>query len=197
MRTCRSNLSLGITGGACVCLALSLLILPLQWIIAWVIAALFHELCHGVAVILCGGEITRLRLSRSGAVMEIGDLPPGREFLCTIAGPLGSGLLIFLFPYLPRIAFCAMVHCGYNLLPIYPLDGGRALRCALSQCEERTQQRICRTLETLTITSLAACSLYLTFCLKLGLIPPALVFILWIRAKSGKTPCKEPTFRLQ
>ena len=197
MQTYHSNLSVGITGGACICLAFSLLILPIQWIIAWIIAALVHELCHGIAIVFCGGEITGLRLGQSGAIMEIGDIPPGREWLCTMAGPIGSSLLILLFPYFPRVAFCAMIHCAYNLLPIYPLDGGRALRCALSRCSEKTRHEICTILETITITSLALFSLYLTFCMKLGVIPPVVVFILWIRAKSGKTPCKEPTFRLQ
>lgn len=197
MRVCRSNISLGITGGACIFLALSLMVLPLRWILAGVTAGLVHELFHGLAVLLCGGEVSRLRLGRSGAVMEIHQLPPKKEWLCAMAGPLGSGLLFLLFPYFPRVAFCATVHCVYNLLPIYPLDGGRALRCLLSGCTEKTKQTVCRILETVTLTLLTLCAFYLTLCRQLGIIPLAAAGILWIRTKSGKTPCKEPTLRLQ
>lgn len=197
MRVSRSNISIGITGGACICLALSLLVLPLRWILAAVTAGLVHELCHGLAVLLCRGEISMFRLGRSGAVMEIHELPPRKECLCAIAGPLGSGLLVLLFPYFPRVAFCATVHCVYNLLPIYPLDGGRALRCLLSGCTENTKQEVCRILETVTLTLLTLCAFYLSVCRELGIIPLAAAGILWIRAKSGKTPCKEPTLRLQ
>ncbi len=197
MQTSRSNFSVGITGGACICLAFSLLILPLRWILAALTAGLFHELCHGLAVALCGGEISQLRLGRSGAVLEINELPPKKEWLCAMAGPLGSGLLILLFPYFPRVAFCAMVHCAYNLLPIYPLDGGRALRCALSKCTDRTKIRICSILETGTLILLTLCALYLFIFKELGILPLAAAGILWIRTKSGKIPCKETVLGLQ
>ncbi len=197
MQISRNSISIGITGGALICLALSLLILPLRWILAGITAALFHEICHGIAIVLCGGEISRLRLGRSGAVMEISKLPPKQEWLCAMAGPLGSGLLVLLLPYFPRVAFCATVHCVYNLLPIYPLDGGRALRCALSKCTENTKRKICSILETVTLVTLTMGAFYLSLWQELGIVPLAAATILWIRAKSGKTPCKEPTFRLQ
>ena len=45
------------SGWGCVLLALALLVLPLPWLLAAVTAALFHELCHGAAVLALEGRV--------------------------------------------------------------------------------------------------------------------------------------------
>ena len=50
---------------------------------------------------------------------------------CTICGPLGSFLLFISIRYFPRLALCGLIHGLYNLMPIYPLDGGRIVKCLL------------------------------------------------------------------
>lgn len=59
-------------------------------------------------------------------------MSPGRELLCVLAGPAVSFSLLALARFFPRIAICGLVQGIYNLLPIYPLDGGKALRCMVS-----------------------------------------------------------------
>ena len=51
-----------------------------------------------------------------------------QEFLSAMAGPAAGFLLVLLFPWFPRIAFSALVQSLFNLLPIYPFDGGRVIR---------------------------------------------------------------------
>lgn len=108
--------------------AVLLLALPYQWVCAMLLAAAFHECSHLLAVTLLGGEILSIRIGARGAVIEIGELSPWKELLCALAGPLGSATLLLTARWFPRLAICGLAHCVYNLLPLFPLDGGRALR---------------------------------------------------------------------
>ena len=109
-------------------LALLLLILPLKWLAAAIIAGAVHELCHFLAVRFCGGRVAGFRFSFRGAIMEAGGLCPAQELLCVLAGPAGSlGLLLFAQIF-PRIAICGGMQGLFNLLPVMPLDGGRVLQ---------------------------------------------------------------------
>lgn len=191
------EMTVGISATACLLFAFSLLILPVKWIFAALIAGIFHEACHALAVYLCGGRIHGVKIGRSGAVMDAGTVPPGRQWICSLAGPLGSGLLIFLFSCCPRIAFCGGVHCLYNLLPIYPLDGGRVLLCVLEKLPEGKRKRIYKSIETATLTALSAGALYLCFWCELGWTPIFLAAVMWFRVRKRNYPCKEDGLGLQ
>lgn len=126
--------SVRLDGSLCFLLALMLLLLPLQWVLAAVFAAMVHELCHAGVICLLGGRIYSLHIGPNGMKMETDYLPPAKELIAALAGPLGSALLVLLAPWLPRTAVCGAVHCAYNLLPLFPLDGGRVLGSAISLC---------------------------------------------------------------
>ncbi len=116
-----------VDGALLILLALMLLLLPLKWVLAVILAVLVHEMFHAAAVYLLSGRIYSLYFGLGGARMKLDVLPPGKELAVALAGPLGSGLLVLLAPILPRTAMCGLVHCVYNLLPLFPLDGGRIL----------------------------------------------------------------------
>lgn len=118
-------------GSFLILLALMLLLLPLQWVLAAALAASVHECCHYLAIRLLGGRVYGLRLGMNGAKLELEPLPPVKELIASLAGPFGSALLLFAAKWVPRTAVCAFFHCACNLLPLFPLDGGRALRSAL------------------------------------------------------------------
>lgn len=120
-----------IDGAVCIRWAILILLLPLKWVLAAFCAAAFHEGCHWLAVAMLGGRVYNLRLTPSGAVMETSAMEPWQELICALAGPLGGILLLALSRYAPRLALCAVCQSTFNLLPIYPLDGGRALRAGL------------------------------------------------------------------
>lgn len=169
-------------------LALGLLVLPMQWVFAAVLAAIWHEACHYFAIHLSGGQASTLRAGLTGAVMEVRLSGPGQELLCALAGPIGSLFLLLLAKWLPRTAICAGFQGLYNLLPIYPLDGGRAVRCLTELCLPlEIGQQICFWLEKLCILGLVVLSVYGCFCLHLGLAPLLLgAVIIW----RIKIPCK-------
>ena len=113
----------------CFFAALLLLTVPIRWIAAGVFAAVIHELGHYLVVRLLGGEVISTTVSFRGARMEELPMSQGREILCILAGPAASFSLLLLARFFPRVAICGLIQGVYNLLPIYPLDGGRVLRC--------------------------------------------------------------------
>lgn len=127
-----SRFSAEIHPGLPVLLAALLLLLPLQWVIALVLAATVHECFHALAVRLLGGRILRLTIGPGGAVMEATPMEGTKALLCSLAGPAGSLSLLLVSRWLPRAAICSLIQGCYNLLPLLPLDGGNALSCFLS-----------------------------------------------------------------
>jgi Zn-dependent protease len=169
-------------------LALGLLVLPIWWVFAAVLAAVWHEACHYFALRLCGGRAFGLRAGLTGAVMDVRFNGPGQELICALSGPAGSLLLLLFVRWMPRTAICGGFQGIYNLLPIYPLDGGRAMRC-LSEIilTPIIGQKLCFWVEKACLLGLVILSLYGCFGLHLG-IAPLLVGagIIW----RVKIPCK-------
>lgn len=113
-------------------------------------SVLFHELMHSVVAMRNGIKIEGIRLMIFGGVSRITEEPPtpGIEFKMAVAGPLSSLALgvIFVAIYLsgrrlglgPFVSISAfwlgyvnIVLGVFNLLPGFPLDGGRVLRSAV------------------------------------------------------------------
>lgn len=126
-----NRIKIQVSGGALLFWAALLLILPLQWVAAAFLAAIVHECCHAVAVCILGGSIEGITIGGRGIVMETQPMTGIREFVCALAGPLGSLLLLSFAPRLPRTAICGLIHGVYNLIPLFPMDGGRMLRSFL------------------------------------------------------------------
>lgn len=109
----------------------------------------FHEMCHSLVARRFGMPIRGITLFIFGGVAEMSDEPtsPGREFLMALAGPAASaalGLVLLLAlgatsPSAPTPVVAVLSYLGtinlalaaFNLIPAFPLDGGRMLRAAL------------------------------------------------------------------
>lgn len=104
-----------------------LLLLPLNWLLAAAAAACIHEAAHIAAIYLWGGRIQQIRMEPLGAVIEAEGIEGTREAFCALAGPLGSLLLVLLIHKAPLLGLCGLIQGMFNLLPVYPMDGGRAI----------------------------------------------------------------------
>jgi len=111
----------------------------------------FHELCRSLVARRFGMPMKGITLFVFGGVAEMSDEPSSAkaEFLMAIAGPLSSillGLMLYVVialggealstPVIGVIDYLAAINlilAVFNLLPAFPLDGGRVLRAALWQ----------------------------------------------------------------
>jgi Zn-dependent protease/CBS domain-containing protein len=120
------------------------------------VCVLIHELAHCVVALRRGIKINSITLLILGGVSSIeNELPDPRDELpMSLAGPLTSfllgflawivviagvpliasrpvaGVVVFLFGYL---ALLNLILFLFNLLPAFPMDGGRVLRAWLAQ----------------------------------------------------------------
>ncbi len=102
---------------------------------------LIHELAHSWVALRAGIPVSEITLFLFGGVSRIDQEPqdPALELRVAIVGPLMSFALALLFVFLAHVLPFLSVICTYlawinlalgifNLLPGYPLDGGRVLR---------------------------------------------------------------------
>lgn len=114
------------------------------------VSIVFHELCHSLVARKFGLPMKGITLFIFGGVAEMDEEPENAkvEFLMAIAGPASSILLGFVFLAVDQLGIAAgwpvsvngvlaylmfinFLLAGFNLLPAFPLDGGRVLRSAL------------------------------------------------------------------
>jgi Zn-dependent protease/predicted transcriptional regulator len=116
------------------------------------VSVLLHELSHSIVAIKYGINVRQIVLFIFGGVSDIEGEPktPRKELVMAFAGPATSFILSAIFalswwvvstllPGVPKViegvlfygAFLNALLGGFNMIPAFPLDGGRLLRAAL------------------------------------------------------------------
>jgi Zn-dependent protease/predicted transcriptional regulator len=114
------------------------------------VSIVFHELWHSLIARRFGLPMKGITLFVFGGVAEMTEEPPSpkAEFFMAVAGPISSivlGLGLFGVTFLgdsmgwPKsvtgvinyLAILNLILAGFNLIPAFPLDGGRVLRSIL------------------------------------------------------------------
>lgn len=108
------------------------------------VSVLLHELGHSLVALRYKVQVPRITLFIFGGVSQIAGEPPsaGAEFWIAVAGPIVSFALAGLFfvlqlllapisPLLATAKYLALINVMlalFNLIPGFPLDGGRVFR---------------------------------------------------------------------
>jgi Zn-dependent protease/CBS domain-containing protein len=112
-------------------------------------SVLVHELAHALVAQARGIRVQDITLFLFGGATRarVESRGPGDEFLIALVGPLTSGILAGLFGIVASLgrdvlsrplagtfgylAWTNLLLAGFNLVPGFPLDGGRLLRAAI------------------------------------------------------------------
>lgn len=119
------------------------------------LVAIEHECAHAFAAAKLGYSLNKIVLMPFGAVID-GDLrtlSPKDEMTIALWGPLcnliTAGVFVALwwcFPvtyaYTDSACYSSLAIALVNLLPAYPLDGGRVLRCFLLRAFSKTGDQV-------------------------------------------------------
>lgn len=117
-------------------------------------AVLIHELTHLLVLWLAGNRAKSLTVTPMGLSIErVGLLSHRGELLLSLSAPIVNLLLAALYLHfaLDPCTVDANLSFGLlNLLPIYPLDGGKALSAALGmRLDKDKTERIVQTISML------------------------------------------------
>ncbi len=119
------------------------------------VCVILHELGHSVMAMRFGVQVRYIVLFPIGGVAAMSEIPekPIREFLIAVAGPLVNVVIVLLlrpitgsffpdpgievFPYdvpslIEKLQLANAILVIFNLLPAFPMDGGRILRSLLA-----------------------------------------------------------------
>lgn len=123
--------------------ALGVLILPFRWLAAVYLAAFIHELGHIMIMRLQNVTIYSVTFHGCGAMILAQPMTEKQEMVSAAAGPAASILLLIFLRVYPELAFCGLCQGLFNLLPVYPSDGGRILQALLgSSCRKSANRGV-------------------------------------------------------
>lgn len=144
--------------------------------LAAALAAAEHECAHAFVARRYGFALDKLVLMPYGAVLsgDIAGIGKKQELAVLAAGPLANAVTALAFvalwwlfpetyPYTEAAASVSFSLFLVNLLPAYPLDGGRILHLLLSPLGERRANVVCRAVTLLTALGVLAYFIWTCF----------------------------------
>jgi len=186
LKRCELRVTFGAVAFAAVCIVAG----QTQTLLLVVLSLAVHETAHAIAAKNLGLSVARITVYPFGAVMQLFGMPEKGEWTVAAAGPLASltfaALLRLSALFLPqgermeRLIGINLSIAAVNLLPAFPLDGGRIFRDLLRRCvRERTARTLLLSFTALIALGMTGAGVYLMIkgipAWTLFAIPPFLV----------------------
>lgn len=171
--------------GAVVCV---LAWLDIHACMRFLLAMVCHEIGHLLIMYLTGVNVQEVRFRAAGAVIRGRFSGYRQEMICAAAGPFFSFLLGFVcLRFAPKLAMISWLLGITNLLPVYPLDGGRILRAILLSCmPEEKITPVLRSVTGVVCCLLMICACWVAVEWQAGLWPVfAALVVLWRVGQAG------------
>ena len=134
--------------------------------LTFTLVAVIHELGHAFYAARIGCRLDTLRLLPCGAVVsgDIEGISLADEIILALAGPAVNVACAVLFvalwwvypdayPYTDVAAYASAGMAAVNLLPAYPLDGGRIAYCAIAKKKREGVARKCMVVLSLLVSA--------------------------------------------
>lgn len=138
----RGRFEVRVRGSALIGMAFWVMLVPLGWIAGAAAAAGVHELGHLIVLWMLDVPVYGIELGLSGAVIRTGPLEQREELWSALAGPMAGAMVCLFWRWCPEAAVCAAVQTLFNLMPLYPLDGGRLWLAMRNICCKSEQKRV-------------------------------------------------------
>ena len=160
-----------------------------EFLAAAALAIVIHEMGHFAAIKLCGGKIKKIYMQTAGFAIEYGGILSYRkEAIAAVSGPIASAALAVSMSYLAKSAQSEFLYllsgisfsfAVFNILPVLPLDGGRAAFAVIAgKFDIFTAERILCILSCAVAFVLLVCGTYLLF--YTGNNPTLLIVAAWM-----------------
>ena len=139
-----------------------------------ILFSLIHELGHLIAIMLCKEKPERISFGPFGmTIVRENDITQDyqKEFITAVAGPLTNFFAALIFHLINiklqnelilKIIIVNLIIGSFNIMPVFALDGGRALESILKyNFEEETSERILKTVSFVTLVIMMGFGFYI------------------------------------
>ncbi len=141
-------------------IALGLFFNAFNYIFIFYLLALIHELCHILFALIFHVKVNEISFHALGFSAELKDvefLPLAKQLIIFLAGPLSFIPSYLIINYLYKIDFLSIYSYKvalndnislliFNLLPFYPLDGGRIFEAVLLKFLDAFKTKVIRSI---------------------------------------------------
>ncbi len=171
-----------ITTGALAFFCLLFYVNPWGIFFPFVFSAAAHELGHVAACWLLGGRLISFRVSMAGAELRAEFFSFWSEVVSVLAGPaVNLALMAAFWSVKPQVALVNLCLAAYNLLPVYPLDGGRVLYLFLFRWWPGVADRVMKIVTVATTVGIGIWGILATCVWHYGLWPCLIAALLMLK----------------